>query len=89
MEELFKDLKLMFDDEDIIGKTEDIIEAFYILIIYDIHNVEDLEERATDIAEKFDFIQTLMNDLEDNEIRLKTIIKVTYNPMGGYNYGVV
>lgn len=86
MEELLKDLKIIENDEEIIGKTNDIITAFYRLIKYDIDNVEDLEEKATSIAEKFNFIESLMNDIEDKELMLKDIIKVKYNPMGSYNY---
>ena len=82
MEELCKGLNLVYDDEKVIGKAKDIIEAFYRLIKYEIDHIESLEERAISVSEKLDFIVQLTNEIGDKELNKNSVLKVNENPMG-------
>lgn len=80
---------LIYDEDNVIGKTKDIINRFYKLIKYDIDKIDDFLEKNASIKEKFEFIDMLTNDVDNNEICLDTVLKVSYNPMGAYYYTVV
>ena len=86
MKEICNGLNLVYDDEQVIAKVADLIELFYRLIKNEIDTIKDLEERTISVSEIIDFIEQLINEIEDNELRLSTVIKVKENPMGGFDY---
>lgn len=73
---------VIYDDEDVIGKVLDIKKCFMYELIREIKSNEtDVDEKISQIS----LIQDLLLKLkkENNS----TVIKVSYNPMGAFNFG--
>lgn len=89
MEDLCRDLKIIFSGgEEVIGRVVDIIELHYRSIMYNIQNVEDFEERATAVTLENDFINELINAINEEEIEEDTVIKESED-INGFYYEIV
>ncbi len=87
MDNILKELNIIeTNNEELIGKVNNIMKAFFEMIKYDIENTEDLEEKFYTIREKYNFIEELITKIEDEELFEDTIITVKYNPMGTFYY---
>lgn len=87
MDNILKELNIIeTNNEELIGKVNNIMKAFFEMIKYDIENTEDLEEKFYTIKEKYNFIEELITKIEEEELFEDTIITVKYNPMGTFSY---
>lgn len=72
------------DNENVIGKVIQIRKLFLSEIKRQINDEKLIE---TEKIDNINLIMELLNDLQEEDD--KQIIKVTYNPMGAYNYIIV
>lgn len=77
---MINDFLVIFDDEDVIGKVEEIRKYFLNELAIKLYT-DDIE--ITEKINLLNMIQELISKLENEND--KSIIKVSYNPMGCFN----
>ncbi len=86
---------VIIQDEEVIGKVVEVIEYFKDEIIRQIQEIDifgeyiecnDIEDKQENLDLILDLVNGLYQDYIMEVIESDTLIKVTYNPMGTYNY---
>ena len=75
-----ENLEIIYDDEDVIGKVLDVKKLFVFQLAKDL---QDKEIALEDKINQINLVQELLEKLEEESER--TIIKVSFNPMGTFN----
>lgn len=78
MEDLEKKHNIIEMNEDYIGRVEDLKEYFIDVLVYNIGEIEAVEEKI----ENIDLISDILKQLEEEQYN--AVIRICYNPMGAF-----